>query len=293
MVVIFRREMDKRKREILALVLLTALLIAGLGFFGWYISAGHKWNVAATTIDDVTGSMDGYVVLLYEGTDAPNEQSLASSKNSTADSSSDLLVELRKSYRDKGATVFSLRTETYSYTEPFVLLRNDYRVGFLPVDADTPYLTIDRQIALLQQRGADVVVALEYSENEYLEGAAGVDIIVELGETPLEKDEAAESTEGSSSAGSETGEESDSTSGDDGQSGSSAGSGSSGSDQSSKDETEESNVSGTSSMNSPAETSTKRYRKSDAFIASRCDRGSVSAIFISPNNVVSSKTISE
>lgn len=63
--------MQKRTREIAALVLL-ALLAAGAAVaMGWYILAGHGWNVTASNIDDSIGQMDGYTVLLFEGTRQP------------------------------------------------------------------------------------------------------------------------------------------------------------------------------------------------------------------------------
>ena len=314
--------MEKRKREIIALILLFVLLAAGLGFFGWYLVTGHNWNVAATTIDDMTGSMDGYVVLLYEGTDAPDADLSANSElNDDAVSSATILSNARKSYCEKGATVFALRTGTYSYTEPFVLLRNDYRVGFLPVEKDTPYLTIDRQVALLQQRGADVIVVLEYSENEYIETVPGIDIILELGETPKASSESASDEAASNDAAADDDASSNAVSGkkDSGESASAEASGSmsseakegdlqgdpaanasklySSSSESGRSSSSSSDVAGAtanaSSSKAADATQSKKNRKSDALIVNRCDRGLVSAVLISPNNIVSSKTISK
>ena len=59
--------MTKRKREIIALVILAAFVFAILAVARWYLYAGHGWNVAASHLDDRFGDMDGYVVLLYEG----------------------------------------------------------------------------------------------------------------------------------------------------------------------------------------------------------------------------------
>ena len=59
--------MEKRTREIIALVM---LLILGIGVacaMAWYILVGHNWNQAATHIDDMVGSMDGYTVVLFDG----------------------------------------------------------------------------------------------------------------------------------------------------------------------------------------------------------------------------------
>ena len=60
--------MQKRTREILAVLLLVVLVLVGVGAMGYYIFIGHNWNVAASHIDDSIGQMDGYTVLLYAGT---------------------------------------------------------------------------------------------------------------------------------------------------------------------------------------------------------------------------------
>lgn len=60
--------MEKRTREIIALALLIALGLGVGGAMVWYIVVGHNWNIAATHIDDYVGEMDGYTVILYEGT---------------------------------------------------------------------------------------------------------------------------------------------------------------------------------------------------------------------------------
>lgn len=59
--------MQKRTREILALVLLILLGVGAAGAMAWYILAGHNWNQAATHIDDMVGSMDGYTVVVFDG----------------------------------------------------------------------------------------------------------------------------------------------------------------------------------------------------------------------------------
>lgn len=55
-------------RDKIALVVFAALLILGMAALIGYIQLGHSWNVAASNIDDVTGTMDDYTTILYEGT---------------------------------------------------------------------------------------------------------------------------------------------------------------------------------------------------------------------------------
>lgn len=55
-------------RERIALGVFAALLLVGFLILMSYIIAGHGLNVTATSIDDVTGDMAGYDVVLFEGT---------------------------------------------------------------------------------------------------------------------------------------------------------------------------------------------------------------------------------
>lgn len=48
-----------------------ALIVLSLCGLGWYLVAGHSWNVAASNIDDTFGSMDGYTAIVYAGTADP------------------------------------------------------------------------------------------------------------------------------------------------------------------------------------------------------------------------------
>ena len=59
--------MQKRTREIIALGMLAVFAILAICGVSWYIFVGHRWNEAASIIDDRVGNMDGYTVVLYEG----------------------------------------------------------------------------------------------------------------------------------------------------------------------------------------------------------------------------------
>lgn len=56
------------QRERIALGVFLCMLLLGAIVLFSYISAGHNLNVAATNIDDITGDMSGYGVILFEGT---------------------------------------------------------------------------------------------------------------------------------------------------------------------------------------------------------------------------------
>lgn len=63
--------MSVQSREKIALAVFAALIVLSLLGLGWYLVAGHSWNVAASNIDDTFGSMDGYTAIVYAGTAVP------------------------------------------------------------------------------------------------------------------------------------------------------------------------------------------------------------------------------
>lgn len=58
-------------REKKALVVLAAMLLLITSFVMAYVFVGHSLNAAVTTIDEAVGSLEGYTVLLFEGTQSP------------------------------------------------------------------------------------------------------------------------------------------------------------------------------------------------------------------------------
>lgn len=73
--------MSPQSREKIALAVFAALIVLSLCGLGWYLLAGHSWNVAASNIDDTFGSMDGYTAIVYAGTaevlEVPDEDASA------------------------------------------------------------------------------------------------------------------------------------------------------------------------------------------------------------------------
>lgn len=60
--------MSVKSREKIALFVFLVLIVLSLCGLGWYLVAGHSWNVAASNLDDTCGSMDGYTAIVYPGT---------------------------------------------------------------------------------------------------------------------------------------------------------------------------------------------------------------------------------
>ena len=296
--------------------MLLVLATAGVVFMGWYIKAGHNWNMAATTIDDRFGQMDGYVAILYKGTNEPTvEEKPRTSRTLAIQTEAEREIELREraamedallersrvSYQDKGANVLVIDAQNpQQYAQPSVLIRNGYHVGVFSVNAETPYLSIDRALTYFTVHEVNIVVVLEESPNEYAESVSGINIVIPVGNEPVEPDEdealAGQATPDSrtSSSGSSVGAQSSSTGS------ASAGSRESGV-RSSASSSQQAGVSGQSSSSgivASGETDSEGQPKSapvrsNAFFLKYFDRGEIGVILISPNNLVSSKTISE
>lgn len=75
-------------REKIALVVFVLLVLFGIGLLIAYLNIGHNWNVTAAQIDDATGELEGYTVILYAGTveEPAEEESSASGKGESAGS---------------------------------------------------------------------------------------------------------------------------------------------------------------------------------------------------------------
>lgn len=89
--------MLKSAREKIAIAVFILLLLGGLGLCIAYISGvGHNLNVAASTIDDAAGELEGYSAFVYKGTAqpvaAPTDPSNPSAPSDPATSQTDTSV---------------------------------------------------------------------------------------------------------------------------------------------------------------------------------------------------------
>lgn len=60
--------MSNGTREIQALGVFLILIVLSTFGIAWYMVAGHSWNVAASSIDEKVGQMEGYTSIVYAGT---------------------------------------------------------------------------------------------------------------------------------------------------------------------------------------------------------------------------------
>lgn len=182
--------MDKVSREKIALVVF-ALLVAFAGAaLTSYFSTARTWNVAASFVDDTVGRMDGYTVLVYSGTMAPEEapairspadapegeQPVDPATNSIglailpilgalsapdAAEGAVFVSDVRSIYEQKDADVLSLDAGDLSrYAQPQVLKAGGRRIGVYSIDCYASGTLLSLYERRLREEGADMVVCL-------------------------------------------------------------------------------------------------------------------------------------
>ena len=193
--------MSVKSREKIALAVFAALIVLSLLGLGWYLVAGHSWNVAASNIDDTFGSMDGYTAIVREepGREAaerelPEKDAASSAVEAEPDASAAAgarsngtsakskptvtVAEAQKSYEDKKATVFSLdTTDLGQYGEGIILKKGGHRFGVFSVTAPTTVRAIEKQVAYFVKYKVDFIVAIT-PDKAYVDDASGIDIVI-------------------------------------------------------------------------------------------------------------------
>ncbi len=168
-----------------------------------YIHLGHSWNLAASSIDDATGTMDGYAVVLYEGTIPEDSDTLPSSIPDEQDGRpslpprsvsaakilgkrTDLLQdsltpdidEVEEDYIRKKASVFSLNLLDKSlYREGLILKKGAHRIAVISIDESSTRMDVESKVEQLGIYEVDFLVAIT-PDMELLIDVPGIDIVI-------------------------------------------------------------------------------------------------------------------
>ncbi len=146
---------------------------------------GPNAGEGAASVDDDEGTVsDGR----GEGTAAgAKDPAGAASGSGKKDARKLVTVEdVRASYEDKNATVFSLdTTDLPHYREGVILKKGGHRFGVFSVDGRTSLMALKRQIAYFEKHEVDFVVALTPDKRLVERVADGLDIVVDAGRSPV------------------------------------------------------------------------------------------------------------
>lgn len=163
-------------REKIALLFFALILVVGFGALLAYVFLGHSLNVVASKVDDAAHDMNGYAVVLFEGTDVPDARS--------GDFSEDPVVSLasaKAGYESKKANVLTLDTVSPQiYREPAVYQVGCHRVGVIYLDQLSSKQKDLKKAVLSLDGKCDFVVAISPS-TEIADSYLGVDIAIDLG----------------------------------------------------------------------------------------------------------------
>lgn len=203
----------KISREKAALGVFAFLVLGGLAVLLTYIfTVGHSLNVAASSIDDATGSLDGYAVILYEGTAEERKETVTDTMPTTGTSSQDLnrastqasteessnettatdvggsgeeasetvtVAQLHRSYVESEAGVIELdTTNLQTYNERTVIRAGSHTFGIFSIDQVTATETyFNKRVAEYEAIGVDIIVVV-VSDMSLLDDYEGADIVI-------------------------------------------------------------------------------------------------------------------
>lgn len=174
--------MKSASREKIALVLFVAVIALVILCFAAYLIVGHKWNEAATTIDDATGDMAGYTTILYAGTAVPDFVDMT---DSGAQARPAVPVKLiAQDYRHKKSSVLVLDAlNPDAYKSARVVVCNHRRFGVVSFQSGQSVTSMRKQVSALRARGAECVIALA-PYKKLVDDVDDLDIVINLNSVP-------------------------------------------------------------------------------------------------------------
>lgn len=170
--------MNQQSREKIALIVFVALIAFVVGGAAWYLNVGHNWNTVGTTIDDATGSLEGYTAIIYDGVAVPSAREASSLEEPLSRAS------VAGDYESKGAAVVQLHVlEPELYREGVIVNAGGKRIGVLSVTTASESSTYQNRLKQMQDEDLDFTVCIT-TDVSLLSSDDNVsfDIVVNLGQ---------------------------------------------------------------------------------------------------------------
>ena len=159
----------------------------------WYILVGHNWNAAATSIDYRIGNMDGYMVVVCEGSvPSASDQYLASVSQPMLEEENmgtfesgdgdddDVVVTLNDAldtYKDRGAQVVAVHAGDFAYYEDAIVVpRQGKRMAVFSVKGPRSDLAAKNVVKELKHRDVDFIICLIDDVEAVERGVGDVDL---------------------------------------------------------------------------------------------------------------------
>ena len=152
--------MSENVRKKLALLIFLLLLALGGIFIIVYIIAGHSWNYAATEIDDSSGNMQEYLVIVFDGTSVPAKSKTSQNSSSSSQNTSQGTRERIQQFFNLDSSSAASEEEKDSIDDNPIMSNN--------VSATA---TLGDVYASYMEKGADVLSLYTLDISHYSEGA--------------------------------------------------------------------------------------------------------------------------
>lgn len=201
-------------REKIALIMFFALLLLGAAFVGSYFFMGRELNTTATVVDDATGNMQDYALVVFSGisddrskydeTDIDSnsgedayaaglgQDAAVALKEKLADAylranvnpylwkNHVFVSEVREAYELKGADVATIDLSNLSkYSKPIVVDSGSRKFGIFSVKSYLSRASLKSHLATLKAKGAQSVICIT-PNTSLLSSFNGLDGVVSL-----------------------------------------------------------------------------------------------------------------
>lgn len=172
------------KREKVALVLLSILVIAGIFVITRYLSTSTSFTIAATRVDETVGNLDHYSAIIYSGIIKDEEKESIANKNQVYKN------DIYKHYIDKQAYVSSIDLNDFSLSEQSrIVTVGNKKVGIFSILSYRTATSLNSYINYFKSKGTDVIICVAPRSN-MVGSFDGIDTILCTKEkSPSEKSE--------------------------------------------------------------------------------------------------------
>lgn len=201
-------------REKIALIMFFALLLLGGAFVGSYFFMGREFNTTATVVDDATGNMQDYALVVFSGIndDRSNidetgiesktgddayaaglgESAAVALKEKLANAylranvnpylwkNHVFVSEVREAYELKGADVVTIDLSNLGkYSKPIVIDTGRRKFGIFSITSYLSRATLKSDLATLRAKGAQSIICITPNAS-LLSSFNGLDAVVSL-----------------------------------------------------------------------------------------------------------------
>lgn len=177
--------MKQDSREKIALIVFSITVVIFVAAVIAYMVVAHSWNIAARSIDEHRGSMEGYTVFLYPGDQpAGSKESNASDSSQSKVSGSAVSVDaVKESYLAKGAQVLVVDSlDPSAYEGDDIYSVGGKRAGVFFVGEGDSLEDLIVTVEGFSRHKVDFLLCIATDPDFVLHDSSGIDAVLIVGE---------------------------------------------------------------------------------------------------------------